>query len=143
MFKCPICGGKAETSNTKREDDVVIRKCKCKDCKQYFFTKEEFWKYTEKTVRNAGQKVTTRERSNNINYAINDKGAFFAPGESLSAAYARHREEGQVKERLVGIRTPGSSWQDVVQGKPLKLENPYKEQGLTPEEWAEIHRLGG
>ena len=138
MFKCVLCGGKTQVVQTRHDDDAVIRKCKCTSCHQLFFTKEEFYKYTEQTIRNAGEKVTTRERSNNIDYAINDKGAFFAPGESLSEAYARHKAEGQVKERLVGIRTPGSSWQDVVQGKPLNLKNPYPEHGLTEEEWKQI-----
>jgi hypothetical protein len=44
---CPICKIKGKTVSTFSQKDCTIRKCKCPQCKTYYFTKETFYRFTE------------------------------------------------------------------------------------------------
>lgn len=64
-FRCRYCGGESSIQWTKPhfEAEWVERKYKCDSCGKLFITKEIFERATEQTIRDLGQKVTTRTRS--------------------------------------------------------------------------------
>lgn len=64
-FRCRYCGGESSIQWTKPhfEAEWVERKYKCDSCGKLFITKEIFERATEQTIRDMGQKVTTRTRS--------------------------------------------------------------------------------
>lgn len=127
MFKCPICGGKTKARQTRhpKDEEVVIRKWQCLTCGQYFFTREEFWKYTEQTIRNAGQKVTTRIRGSNFK----DPNAKEVSGKELFEI-ARKQKEGSPKVRLVGSRSPE---------KDAMIKMVTESEPMTPQDWMKFY----
>lgn len=126
MFKCPICTGKTKVVQTRHEDDKeIIRKCKCLECGQLFYTREEFYKYTEQTIRNAGQKVTDRVRGPNFK----DPNAREVSGKELFEI-ARKQKEGSPKIRLVGSR---SSEKDAM------IKMVTESEPMTPQDWMKFY----
>ena len=55
MFKCIACGGDTKTVQTVHTEEegtqVVLRRCKCKECNAMFITKESFERYTEHCIK--------------------------------------------------------------------------------------------
>ena len=103
-FRCRYCGGESSIQWTKPhfEAEWVERKYKCDSCGKLFITKEIFERATEQTIRDMGQKVTTRTRSC---YQEEDPvEAIRQPGEARLNAFCRSL--GMQKVSLKNARTP-------------------------------------
>lgn len=44
---CPICKVRGKTVSTFSHEEYTVRKCKCPQCKTYYFTKETLLRFTK------------------------------------------------------------------------------------------------
>lgn len=125
MFKCPVCGGKTKTCQTRHEDPkVVVRKCACPTCGKYFFTEETFKRWTEESVRQQIEERIAKEEMESAG-----KGA---PGlhRLMSSFYENERKErSQVKIKLSGTRTDDA---DEVMARMVVTSAPIKWDEIDP-----------